>query len=171
MLSAAIKRAVLVSGQLHQIAESKGSRPDMGSKLEDILAKGVEEGKIPHAVVFATNKDGKYLLPLINFHGLILGAAIADVAGTGSFTYKHAIGKQNFPEDTPIREDALFLLASQSKLLTSIAALQIVEKGLYGLDEDVARALPELAEQKIIKGFDEDEKPILVDRTRSLTLK
>lgn len=34
-------------------------------KLEDTLAQGVKDGKIPHAVVFATNGDGLFpLLPL-----------------------------------------------------------------------------------------------------------
>ena len=28
------------------------------ANLEEKLAQGVKEGKIPHAVVFATNKDG-----------------------------------------------------------------------------------------------------------------
>ena len=27
-------------------------------KLEDQLAQAVKDGKVPHAVVFATNKDG-----------------------------------------------------------------------------------------------------------------
>ena len=30
----------------------------MGNKLEDKLAQAVKDGKVPHAVVFATNKDG-----------------------------------------------------------------------------------------------------------------
>lgn len=32
-------------------------------KLEDTLAQGVEDQKIPHAVVFATNADGTHLAP------------------------------------------------------------------------------------------------------------
>lgn len=55
--------------------------------------------------------------------------------------------------------------------MTSIAALQIVEKGLFGLDDDVASQLPELAEQPILKGFDDDDKPILVERKKAITLR
>lgn len=80
----------------------------------------------------------------------------------GSFTYEHAVGT---------RPDAVFFLASSTKLLTSIAALQCVERGLFGLDQDVASQLPELAEQPILKGFDAEDKPILQKRKNAITLR
>ncbi|KAI6838777.1 beta-lactamase family protein [Hortaea werneckii] len=97
------------------------------STLEERLASGVKAGKVPHAVVAATNRDG-------------------------SFTYKHAVGKHDHPKDQPVQEDAMFLLASMTKLLTSIAALQLVEAGLIKLDDDVSKILPEVGQQKILKG-------------------
>lgn len=115
------------------------------TSLEERLASGVKAGKIPHTVVAATNRDG-------------------------SFTYNHAVGKHDYPNDQPMKEDAMFLLASMTKLLTSIAALQLVEAGLVKLDDDVSRILPEVGEQKILKGFDGDT-PILEDRKNSLTLR
>lgn len=81
------------------------------------------------------------------------------------------MGKQVYPADEPILEDAEFLLASQTKFLTSLAALQCVERGLLGLDDDVSGKLPELGAQKIFQGFDEDNKPKLVERKDPLTLK
>ena len=64
----------------------------------------------------------------------------------------------------------MFLLASMTKLLTSIAALQLVEAGLIKLDDDVSKILPEVGQQKILKGFDGDT-PILEDRKKPLTLR
>ncbi|RMY26944.1 hypothetical protein D0866_10500 [Hortaea werneckii] len=113
------------------------------STLEERLASGVKAGKVPHAVVAATNRDG-------------------------SFTYNHAVGKHDYPNEKPMEEDAMFLLASMTKLLTSIAALQLVEAGLIKLDDDVSKILPEVGEQKILKGFDGDS-PILEDRKNPLT--
>lgn len=49
-------------------------------------------------------------------------------------------------------------------MLISIAAPQILEKGSFGLDDDIAGKLPELSEQPILKGFDENDKPILEKR-------
>ncbi|KAK3117900.1 hypothetical protein LTR53_000313 [Teratosphaeriaceae sp. CCFEE 6253] len=114
--------------------------------LDETLAKGVEDGQIPHAIVCATNEDG-------------------------SFTYKHAVGKAHYPDDKPIEEDAIFALASQTKLLTTIAALHVVEKGLITLDEDLGEKLPDLAKQQIFKGFDDHDQPILVDRKKAITLR
>ncbi|KAK0825061.1 hypothetical protein LTR73_007348 [Friedmanniomyces endolithicus] len=115
-------------------------------KLEETLAKGVEDGKIPHAIVCATNKNG-------------------------TFTYQHAVGKAHYPAATPIQPDAVFALASQTKLLTTISALHIVDAGLFALDDDVCFQLPELARQPILKGFDEHDRPILVERTKAITLR
>ncbi|KAK3719995.1 hypothetical protein LTR37_004118 [Vermiconidia calcicola] len=116
------------------------------TNFEETLAQGVKEGNIPHAVVAATNKDG-------------------------SFTYKHAIGYSVLGNEEPIKDDAEFLLASQTKLLATIAALQIVESGKFGLDDDVASVLPELAEQQILKGFNEQDEPILEKRKNAITLR
>lgn len=89
----------------------------------------------------------------------------------GSFTYSHAVGKYKIDDDKPIPEDAVFKLASQTKLLASISALQVVEKGLIGLDDDLANKVPELAAQPVVTGFDDKDEPILVKRKNTLTLR
>jgi hypothetical protein len=48
-----------------------------------------------------------------------------------------------------------------TKLFTAVAALQCVDKGLVSLDEDISRVLPELKTPVILKGWDENEQPIL----------
>ena len=70
-----------------------------------------------------------------------------------------------------IKDDAVFLLASQTKLLTSVAALQIVERGLIAFDDSVEELLPELAGQQVLTGFDDDGKPILEARTEKITFR
>lgn len=39
--------------------------------------------------------------------------------------------------------------------------MQIVEKGLIQLDDDVRPLVPELASAQVLRGFDDDDKPIL----------
>ena len=63
------------------------------------------------------------------------------------------------------------MLASQTKLLATIIALQCVEKGLIGLDDSVDEIIPELAKQGILKGFDGEDKPILEEKKNALTLR
>lgn len=91
--------------------------------------------------------------------------------GAGKFTYSATAGHTSVgPEAQPIKKDAVFLLASQTKLVASVAALQAVEQGLIGLDDDVAEIVPELAKQPILKGFEGDE-PILAERKNAITLR
>jgi CubicO group peptidase (beta-lactamase class C family) len=70
-----------------------------------------------------------------------------------------------------VQDDAVFLLASQTKLLTAVAALQVVERGLIAFDDNVEELLPELAAQQVLTGFDEDDKPVLVERTEGITFR
>jgi CubicO group peptidase (beta-lactamase class C family) len=58
-----------------------------------------------------------------------------------------------------------------TKLPTSIAALQLVEKGIVGLDEDVTDLLPSLKQQRVLQNFKEDGSPVLQNRTNPITLR
>lgn len=49
--------------------------------------------------------------------------------------------------------------------------MQIVEKGLIQLDDDVRPLVPELASAQIIRGFDGNDKPILEDNDTPITLR
>ncbi|KXS95662.1 hypothetical protein AC578_6251 [Pseudocercospora eumusae] len=117
------------------------------NSAEEALAQGVKDGKIPFAIIAATNADG-------------------------SFEYHHAAGFQHCgTNEDPIQEDALIMLASQSKLITAIACMKMVELGHITLDDDVTPHMPELAKKQIFTGFTEDNKPIFVDRKNPITLR
>lgn len=90
----------------------------------------------------------------------------------GSFQYHYSTGYQKYGvDDAPIQEDAMLMLASQTKLLTSIAALQVVEQGFIGLDDDVSKHIPEISQYGIIEGFDENDKPIIKKNEKPPTLR
>ena len=56
--------------------------------------------------------------------------------------------------------------------MTSIAAMQCVERGLVALETDVAEILPELATQGILTGFDQASgEPIIQKRQKTMTLR
>ncbi|KAK8925517.1 Acyltransferase LovD [Metarhizium anisopliae] len=71
----------------------------------------------------------------------------------------------------PIDANTIFTLASITKLATTVAALQLVERGRIQLDDDVAELLPVLCRQKIISGFDDQGQPVLQDRKSPITLR
>ncbi|KAM5451726.1 hypothetical protein MaudCBS49596_003553 [Microsporum audouinii] len=60
-----------------------------------------------------------------------------------------------------------------TKIITAVAVMVAVEKGLVGLDDDVGVILPELAGPEIIVGFDEEDngKPILRKARGKVTLR
>jgi CubicO group peptidase (beta-lactamase class C family) len=55
-------------------------------------------------------------------------------------------------EASPLNFDAVLKIGSCTKLITSIALLQCVEKGLVGLDKSLSKLFPELDGKEIIKG-------------------
>lgn len=58
-----------------------------------------------------------------------------------------------------------------TKLITSIAVLQIVEKGLVTLDDDLAILLPEFKSLELLTGFDEAGKPTYGKHTKPISLR
>lgn len=58
-----------------------------------------------------------------------------------------------------------------TKLMTTVAAMQCVERGLIGLDDDVSSVLHEWKDAEILEGFDESGKPILHKAKNKITLR
>lgn len=59
-------------------------------------------------------------------------------------------------------------IASMTKLVTSIAAMQLIERHLIALDTDVTSLIPELSSQPILHGFDSSDNPKLSKRERPI---
>ncbi|KFY86116.1 hypothetical protein V500_07853 [Pseudogymnoascus sp. VKM F-4518 (FW-2643)] len=115
--------------------------------FDEVLEKAVQDGAIPGAVMLATNANG--------------------------FNFQKVIGKRSLQAgyDDPLRLDSVFTIASMTKLLTSIALLQLYERGTVGLDQDVSEHVPVLAKQSVLIGFNKDGTPILVRREKDITLR
>ncbi|MBM7118401.1 serine hydrolase domain-containing protein [Archangium primigenium] len=64
------------------------------------------------------------------------------VAQDGKLVYHRAAGLADREAQTPMREDALFRLASMSKPLVSAAAMALVDQGKLSLDAPITRWLP-----------------------------
>ncbi|KAL2796583.1 putative transesterase [Aspergillus keveii] len=105
--------------------------------------------------------------------GKITGGVICATNTTGSFTYKTAIGTRTTLSGTtlPLETSDICFLASATKFLASVAALQCVEDGLLSLTGDISKYAPELAAKKVLVGFDEETgEAILEDPIQPITL-
>jgi len=62
-------------------------------------------------------------------------------------------------------------IASATKLLTTIAVLQIVERGLIGLDDELSGVIPLLEKQGVLHGLGGEGPAVYEERQNPLTLR
>src|SRR5499427_6708518 len=99
-----------------------------GTAIDTALRGGVERKDVPGVVALVT--DRKRVL------------------------YQGAFGVANVATGRAVSGDALFRIASMTKPITSVAAMQLIEQGRFGLDDPVEKYLPEFAGLKVFESFD-----------------
>jgi CubicO group peptidase (beta-lactamase class C family) len=87
-----------------------------------------------------------YLQPGLLPHAQLL------VARDGLPVHFSTQGTARAGSDAPLREDAIFRIASMTKPITSIAFMMLVEEGRVALDTPVADVIPELAQTGVYEG-------------------
>ncbi|MFJ4283327.1 serine hydrolase domain-containing protein [Streptomyces massasporeus] len=92
--------------------------------LHDLLEAHTDAGRLPGAVALV-DRDGRI-----------------EVA---------AVGAQDAGGDAAMARDSIFRVASITKSVTAAALLLLVEEGRIGLDEPVARWLPELDRPRVVR--------------------
>ncbi|KAH7145702.1 beta-lactamase/transpeptidase-like protein [Dactylonectria estremocensis] len=89
-----------------------------------------------------------------------------------AFIVVNSQGPIDFGIDSkPFQANSFTWIASLTKIVTTTSLMQIVERGLVGLDDNVRSLIPELVSMQILRGFEDDGKPILEDNTRPITLR
>jgi methyl acetate hydrolase len=114
-------------------------------KIDQPLRAAVNDGRVPGVVALAATRDGAF--------------------------YQGAFGRRSLAENTPMTVDTVFRIASMTKAVTGVAAMQCVERGLLSLDQPAGEIVPELAEPQVLDGFDANGKPILRPARRKITLR
>nr|WP_314072174.1 serine hydrolase domain-containing protein [uncultured Roseococcus sp.] len=105
----------------------------------------VESGQVPGVVALAATRDGP--------------------------VFQGAFGLRSLGEPAPMTEDTVFALASMTKAVTSVAAMQLVEEGRVGLDDAMGDILPEMRAPQVLEGFDATGQPILRPARGTVTLR
>jgi CubicO group peptidase (beta-lactamase class C family) len=96
--------------------------------------------------------------------------AVAFTGGSQGVTEALAFGSRA-PGGAAMALDDVFQLASMTKALTSVAAMQLVERGQLSLDAPLSGLLPMLGDRQVIAGFDETGAPVLRPVARPITLR
>ncbi|MFT3727915.1 MAG: serine hydrolase domain-containing protein [Terricaulis sp.] len=79
---------------------------------------------------------------------LILGA-VTSIARPDALLWYEADGAKDFPALTPMPRDAIFNMMSSTKVVTSVAVLQLMEQGKLSLDDRVSRFIPSFANPRV----------------------
>lgn len=75
---------------------------------------------------------------------------VLGVVRRGRLAYLEAFGELDPATKTPMPTDAVFSIASMTKIMTSIAALQLFEEGRINLADPVSAYLPELKQLSVV---------------------
>jgi CubicO group peptidase (beta-lactamase class C family) len=119
--------------------------PPRNSDIDRILQGAVSAGDVPGVVAMA--------------------------ATDRTIVYQGAFGLRCLGAPAKMSTDTVFRIASMVKLLTSVAAMQLVESGKLSLDEPASNVDPELDTIPVLTGFDDKGKPQLRPPLRPITLR
>ena len=101
-------------------------------------------------------------------HGI--PGAVALVGNRAGIIAEAAIGHKA-PGGPAMTVDAQFQIASMTKAITSVAAMQLVEHNKLSLDAPIGDLLPDLGAAQVLTGFAEDGTPQLRAPKRAVTLR
>ena len=100
-----------------------------------------------------------------------LAGAVALVASKDKVLAVEAVGFADRVAKQPMKADALFWIASQSKPITAVAVMMLVDEGKLRLDDPVEKYLPEFKGQLLDAGKGADGKPALKAPAHPITVR
>lgn len=126
--------------------ESAGFSPERLKRLDTMLTGWVERGR--------TN------------------GAVALIARHGKIVYHKAFGFDDAEKKDPVRTDDIYRIASQTKAITSVAAMILYEEGKFLLDDPVSLYIPEFEKPVVLDKFNaEDSTYTTVPAKNEITIR
>jgi len=98
------------------------------ASIDKVLADAVGRGDVPGVVAMAVDRRG--------------------------IIYQGAFGAADVSNGRPLTTDAIFRIASMTKPVTTVAAMQLLEQGRFSLEDPAEKYLPELAHLSVFETFD-----------------
>ncbi len=137
--------AAAASSAIPSVFSPAVAAPPRGHDIDAILKARVDAGDAPGVVAMAATKD--------------------------AVIYQGAFGVRAKGAPTAMSLDTVFAIASMTKLLTSVAAMQLVERGKLTLEEPAERIDPTLGSPQVLDGFDAKGIPQLRPARKPITLR
>src|SRR6476661_6636190 len=111
------------------------------ASIDRVLQAGVDNGDVPSVVAIAADRDG--------------------------VIYRGAAGPRAAGVSDPISADTHFRIMSMTKMVATVAALQLVEKGKLDLDAPIDTYRPEFADVQVLEGWDGDTPRLRAPASRA----
>jgi methyl acetate hydrolase len=115
------------------------------SQVDAVLRRAAESREVPGVVAMAATDKG--------------------------LLYEGAGGRRALDQPDAMTLDSVFRIASMTKAITSVAAMQLVEQGKLKLEEPVPDIDPTLGSPQVLEGFDPSGAPRLRPAKRPITLR
>jgi methyl acetate hydrolase len=124
---------------------ARAAAPRSHAQIDAVLRRATEAKEVPGVVAMAASDKGIF--------------------------YEGAFGTRDLAKGPEMTLDTIFRLASMTKAVTSVAAMQLVEQGRLQLDHPIGNVLPELSAPQVLEGFDDPGAPRLRPAKRPITLR
>ena len=125
-------------------AAAKINAAGLKANADALLKAGATAGDVPGVVAVATDRE--------------------------SMIYEGAFGQTVLGSDIAMTPDTVVWIASLTKAITGIAAMQLVEQNKLSLDDPASKILPDLGKVQVLDGWDGDT-PRLRAPKRAITLR
>jgi CubicO group peptidase (beta-lactamase class C family) len=137
----------LASGQELPVVkpEAVGMSSERLARLDKVLAQYTDEKKIP--------------------------GAVALIARHGRIAYFKSFGMADIEAGVPMKNDAMFRIASMSKAITSTAVMMLYEEGRFLLNDPVSKFIPEFRDMKVIVSDSTGKSSSLVPAKGEITIR
>jgi CubicO group peptidase (beta-lactamase class C family) len=98
-----------------------------------------------------------------------VSGGVAVIWHDGKVVHEKSYGWKDAAHEVAMPLDGIFRIASQTKLIVSVAALQLIEKNKFNLDTPIETWLPVFSNQKVAEKS--GQNIVLVERKKSITLR
>jgi CubicO group peptidase (beta-lactamase class C family) len=102
-----------------------------------------------------------------------LAGVVMMVVRNGGVVYEKSVGTLDVEKGTPMPKDAIFRIASQSKALTSVSVMALMEEGKLLLNDPVSKFIPEFKNTRVAIKSEEKgaEGYVTVPARRQITIR
>jgi CubicO group peptidase (beta-lactamase class C family) len=101
-----------------------------------------------------------------------VNGSVALIARKGKIVFYKAFGYNDMETKAPLDKTGIFRIASQTKAVTTVAAMILWEEGKYSLDDPVSKYIPSFANQTVLNTFDfKDTSYTTVAAKRAVTIR